>query len=232
MPKFEQIDLLESLERIMQSHTKHYQSDFDIDKEILTDAAQKAAAEDRRYLWMARSSGTWCLRERDTFIKDSREHNTWCFYGEQSSDKILAYAVEITGLENGKVMGNLYPLDYEKHFQHVRDSSLPSDTVKLVYEHGEQIQIAGQSIHPEKETSFGKFLRFENVPNDPEKLDSLLYEERRSRAAMRPGSIEKHIERLTGRARKPSIRSQLKAEPEKKQPVKPAARSKNSELEV
>ena len=181
---------------------------------------------------MARSSGTWCLRERDTFIKDSREHNTWCFYGEQSSDKILAYAVEITGLENGKVMGNLYPLDYEKHFQHVWDSSLPSDTVKLVYEHGEQIQKAGQPIHPEKETSFGKFLRFENVPNDPEKLDSLLYEERRSRAAMRPGSIEKHIERLTGRTRKPSIRSQLKAEPEKKQPVKPAARNKNNDLEV
>ena len=48
MPKFEQIDLLDSLERIMQSHTKHYQSDFDIDKEILIDAAQKAAAEDRR----------------------------------------------------------------------------------------------------------------------------------------------------------------------------------------
>ena len=129
-------------------------------------------------------------------------------------------------------MGNLYPLDYEKHFQHVRDSSLPSDTVKLVYEHGEQIQKAGQPIHPEKETPFGKFLRFENVPNDPEKLDSLLYEERRSREAMRPGSIEKHIERLTGRTRKPSIRSQLKAEPKKKQPVKPAVRSKNNDLEV
>ena len=49
---------------------------------------------------------------------------------------------------------------------------------------------------------------------------------------MRPGSIEKHIESLTGRTRKPSIRSQLKAEPEKKQPVKPAARNKNNDLEV
>ena len=124
--------------------------------------------------------------------------------------------MEITGLENGKVMGNLYPLDYEKHFQHVRDSSLPSDTVKLVYEHGEQIQKAGQPIHPEKETPFGKFLRFENVPNDPEKLDSLLYEERRSRAAMRPGSIEQHNKRLTGRTRKPSIRSQKAYRPDKK----------------
>ncbi|EKC57081.1 hypothetical protein OBE_10727, partial [human gut metagenome] len=35
--------------------------------------------------------------------KDTRQHNTWRFYGEQTRDTILAYAVELTGTEQGKI---------------------------------------------------------------------------------------------------------------------------------
>ncbi len=31
-----------------------------------------------------------------SFIKDTREHNTFCFYAKQTRDKILACAVELT----------------------------------------------------------------------------------------------------------------------------------------
>ena len=61
-------------------------------------------------------------RERDVFLKDTRQHNTWRFYGEQTRDTILAYAVELTGTEQGKIKGNLYELDYLQHF-HDRGSS-------------------------------------------------------------------------------------------------------------
>lgn len=78
---------------------------------------------------------TWCLRERDTFIKDTREHNTFCFYAEQTMDNILAYAVELTGIEKGRVTGNLYELDYQKHYEHVKVSVDHGDT-KMIYENG------------------------------------------------------------------------------------------------
>ena len=35
MQKFENVDILKSLKAIMQTHTQHFQSDFDIDRETL-----------------------------------------------------------------------------------------------------------------------------------------------------------------------------------------------------
>ena len=133
MPKFEQVDVLDSLEKIMLTNTEYYRSDFQYDKEILRAAARKQSADDRTYLWMSRPSGTWCLRERDTYLKDSREHNTWKFYGEQTRDKILAYVVEVTGITDGKVIGNLYPLDYQEHFRHVKECAISGDTSEMHY---------------------------------------------------------------------------------------------------
>ena len=91
MQKFENVDILKSLKAVMQTHTEHFQSDFQIDVKILKQAAKSPNPEDKKYLWICRPAGTWCLRERDTFIKDTREHNTFCFYAEQTRDKILAY---------------------------------------------------------------------------------------------------------------------------------------------
>ena len=40
-----------------------------------------------------------------------------------------------TGTERGKIKGNLYELDYAKHYERVKEKELPADTVKLIYEH-------------------------------------------------------------------------------------------------
>ena len=72
------------------------------------------------------------------FLKDTAPHNTWRFYMEQTSDRVLAYAIELTGTERGKIKGNLYELDYAKHYERVKEKELPADTVKLIYEHGER----------------------------------------------------------------------------------------------
>ena len=108
LQKFENVDVIASLEAIMKQNTAFYQSDFDIDKQILQKAAGSPVPEDKRLLWFSRPSGTCCFRERDVFLKDTRQHNTWRFYGEQTRDTILAYAVELTGTEQGKIKGNLY----------------------------------------------------------------------------------------------------------------------------
>ncbi|WP_195270526.1 hypothetical protein [Eubacterium sp. 1001713B170207_170306_E7] len=234
MQKFENVDILKSLKAIMQTHTEHFQSDFDIDVETLKEAAKSQNPEDKKHLWLCRTAGTWCLRERDTFIRDTREHNTFCFYAEQTRDKILAYAVEVTGMERGKVTGNLYELDYQKHYQHVKDVSLPAGDTKLIYEHGERTQEAGQRISGNADPDLGKFLRFEAQPKDPAALRGVLWDEQYHRDHFDSGNIKEHIEKLSGRKHKPSLRKQLAKDKEavKTAPKKQAVKSKNKELEV
>ena len=108
--KFENVDLFASLNAVMKQNTGFYQSDLEIDKEIIAKAAASPRKEDKTLLWFCRPSGTHCFRERDVFLKDTAPHNTWRFYMEQTSDRVLAYAIELTGKERGKIKGNLYAM--------------------------------------------------------------------------------------------------------------------------
>ena len=191
--KFENVDLFASLEAIMKQNTGFYQSDLDIDKEIIAKAAASPNREDKTLLWFCRPSGTHCFRERDVFLKDTAPHNTWRFYMEQTSDRVLAYAIELTGKERGKIKGNLYELDYAKHYERVKEKELPADTVKLIYERGEREIPAGRFFNGNPDPQLGKFERFEALPDDPDALQSLLQEERRSREQLPPGDFKAHI---------------------------------------
>lgn len=162
--KFENVYVTASLEAIMKQNTAFYQSDFDIDKEIIKRAAESPNAGDKMLLWFSRPSGTCCIKERDAFLKDTREHNTWKFYGEQTRDRVLAYAVELTGIQDGKITGNLYELDYQQHYKHVTEQALPADNYMLIYEHGEREQPAARLFDASPNPQLGKFERFEAVP--------------------------------------------------------------------
>ena len=61
MNKFEDVDVIASLEAIMKQNTAFYQNDFDLDRNILQKAAASPTAEDRRLLWFSRPSGTSIL---------------------------------------------------------------------------------------------------------------------------------------------------------------------------
>lgn len=196
MNKFENVDVIASLDAIMRQNTAFYQDDFDIDKRILQEAAARPGREDRKILWFSRPSGTCCVRERDVFLKDTRQHNTWRFYGEQTRDTVLAYLVELTGKEDGKLKGNLYELDYEQHFRRVIEKSVPADNYTLIYEHGERSIPAGQYFDGNPDPQLGKFERFEAQPNDPEALHFLMREEKHSYDRLKPGDFKAHITAL------------------------------------
>jgi len=61
--KFENVDVTASLEAIMKQNTGFYQSDLEIDKEIIAKAAASPRKEDKTLLWFCRPSGTHCFRE-------------------------------------------------------------------------------------------------------------------------------------------------------------------------
>ena len=56
--RFEDVDLLGALSRIVDLHTQHYKEDFDLDKELISKLAVSDRSEDKQLLWMSRPCGT------------------------------------------------------------------------------------------------------------------------------------------------------------------------------
>lgn len=181
MKKFGEVDLIETLKTIVETNTEYYRSDFQYDAEILTNAARNgegADAEERTFLWISRCCGTWCLRERNVFLRGSMEYEIWRFYGEQDSDGILAYGIEVSGMRSGIVAGRLYELDFKKHVRHVIDTAIPADRVRLLFERGGRLQSAGKFI-PKQDLELGKLISYTVVPNNQDQLTALLCQEHR-----------------------------------------------------
>ena len=190
------MDVIAALEAIMHQNTAYYQSDFAFDIKMLREAARSDQPEDKLLLWLSRPSGTFCFRERDVLLKDTQAYNTWKFCGEQTHDRILAYAVELTGAANGTVQGNLYELDYQQHFQHIREAALPVGANRLIYESGMREIGPKEHFDSRPDKYFGEFVRYEMQPRDPELLQAAIRQEQRSREPARPSDFKEHLAAL------------------------------------
>ena len=121
------------------------------------------------------------MKERDVFLEPTYAHNIWNYYADETSQKILAYAVEVTGMESKKVRGNLYPLDYRKHVDSVKHAAIPADRIRMVYEKGERFQNRKKPLSRKDDTVLGRYRYSEYVPNDSEALDAVLFQEKGKR---------------------------------------------------
>lgn len=191
--KFSNVDILSFMGNVVQKHTKHYQSDFEIDKEILHRAAEKQEQRDKTFIWLCRTAGTWLLLERNVFLKDTREFNTFTFYAEQTSDPILAYVIEIMSGAQDSVMGNVYVLDYPEHYKHVQAASLKAETVVMQYEHGCRTQSADERISGYPDMEYGKLLSVQYQPHSQEDLTGLLWNERQERKCFKEENPSAYI---------------------------------------
>ena len=178
MNKFENVDVLASLQQIMQQNTAAFQNDFDIDKKILTQAAKSKNAEDKVYLWFSRPNGTHCLHE-------------------QTKERVLAYAVVLSGMESGKVKGSIYELDYAAKAELAIQTALRTDNNRLIYENGSRELPKEYRFEATPDREYGKFVRYEAVPHDPDTLRDLLRDESRKRERLKPGNFKEHIGRLS-----------------------------------
>lgn len=210
MLKFENVDVIATLGAIMRQNTQFYRSDFEVDREIIEQAAVSDDTEDKYLLWMCRPSGTWCFRERETFIQNTREYNTWKFYGEQTHDHILAYAVELSASRGRKVRGTVYELDYRQHFQHVRAAAQRPSVNRLTYQRGFRDIPPDAPFDSYPDPNLGALLRYDILPQDPAALDTLLVQERRRRATEAvQGDFKAHHVTLTGQHQKPALQLAL-----------------------
>jgi len=179
--KFSNVDILSFMDDVVQKHTKQYQSDFEIDKEILYRAADSQEQQDRVFVWLCRTAGTWCLLERNVFLKDTSENSIFNFYMEQTSEPILAYLIEIASGTQDSVMGNVYALNYAEYYRHIHVESLDAETIVLKYEHGCRTKMAYEHINGYPDTDYGKLVSVQCQPHSQEELSRLLWSERQGR---------------------------------------------------
>ena len=193
--KFSNVDVLSFMSEVVQKHTKYYQSDFEIDKEILLEAADKQEQQDKTFVWLCRTHGTWCLHERDVFLKDTREYNTVRFYREQTTEPILAFIVEVISAATS-VIGNISVVDYSAYYNHVYTVSLATKTILFQYEHGCRIREAEATMNGYPDIEYGKLLSIQHQPYSQEELIRVLWKEQQERKRFVEGNPKKYIASL------------------------------------
>lgn len=134
-------DLLSYLGAVVEKNTEQYKEDFDDDKETLRAAAKEPKPEDRTFYFMSRPSGTWCVNERLAFLRDMGAHKIWTHY-ESGNEQFKAYRVVVTGEADGKLQGEVYPLNYAEQMKRVKAAALPIHHVSGVYRDGESFSMS------------------------------------------------------------------------------------------
>ena len=208
--RFEDVDLLGALSRIVDLHTQHYKEDFDLDKELISKLAVSERSEDKQLLWMSRPCGTYTLREREVYLKDSHENKVWRFYQEQTNDPVLAYAISLKEVRDGKIFGDLYPLNYREHVERMKKLTCPIGNVAVAFEDGNVITIPYQ----ERRQLMNRFMPEHGVPktmtylpeNEPELMIILKRERLKRSYHATAGNLEEYLDKLE----KTTLREKLK----------------------
>lgn len=176
-----QTDILKFLGQVVQENTHSYRSDFVYDAAALTKAVWEVSVEDRTFYWMSRPAGTWCLKEREVFLRGTSAHSIWTYYAEQP-ERIRAYRVTVTGLENGHITGQIVPLDYPAQVKRVQANALPVARMVIQYESGHAVTIPApedmRSI-PTILPDHGGISRVYYEPDNEEELARIIREEHR-----------------------------------------------------
>ena len=229
MRKYENVDVIAALGAVMEINTEHYKSDFKYDIDMFKEAAAQPNGDNNHLFWLSRPSGTECFWERSASIKNTAAHNSWSYYAD-TKDTILAYAVEITGMENGKPTGNLYELDYRRQVAQL-DKVAPSPVaVTLFLADGTQKQLPYEEYNNRwlgLTDRFGKIDRVRFEVADEGSLQQLLKQARDERQKNTPAAFK-----LRNISRKPSIRAQLAEGKAAAVPKQAAAKTKSNQMEV
>ena len=177
----QKVDVLAFLSGIVQQNTQHYQCDFDYDQATLRQAANESDMENRVFYWMSRPNGTWCVKEREVFLRDSEAHTIWTYH-EAEANKIKAYRVSVTDEERGKVLGIVYPLNYKEQVQRVKQVALPVVTAQITFESGRTITLPYEEWtghHISIMDRYGPIERVRYAPENEAELAHILMMEHR-----------------------------------------------------
>lgn len=129
LSKFEYVDVINTLREVMLHNTRHYQSDFEYDARMLTEAARNL--KNQSFLWMSRDSGTWCFPANEVYIENTPANHTWSYYSYL--DHVKAFWIELVQVKDSIVKGNIVELDYQQHLEDITQNSHRPDSVQIIF---------------------------------------------------------------------------------------------------
>ena len=127
-----QINLIAFLSKVVSRNTQNYRKDFELDAQKLRDALTKSRQDERIFYFMSRPNGTWCVLERDAFLRGSDGYKIWTHYADMA-DGIEAYRVVITGQHGSVPMGYVVKLNFRDQVRRVIKAAMPVDAVELTF---------------------------------------------------------------------------------------------------
>lgn len=203
MEKFSNVDVIAALDAIMRQNTGFNQDQFQHDRQIITEAATSPARDGKTLLWVSTPAGTGCEIEKDLLIRENVEYGRFGGFAEGvrlDSDKALCYAVKITSAEDGKVMGDLYRLDYLEQLAHLSRVALPAAAVTITDRDGTARHFPYKE-YKENELRilrrFGPCRSFSYEPKSKVTLARLLRLEQEGwEREARPSDLKAHIRQL------------------------------------
>lgn len=139
---FLDVDVLATLQTIMEHNTDYYQTDFQYDVERLREAAEDRGGN-HNFLWITRKSGTWSFPEQDVYISDTFAANTWMYFGRNNDENVKAFWIELNQVEENdkKIIGNIVEIDYQKHLDYLCTHSFDPAYVEMVFKNPNDVRI-------------------------------------------------------------------------------------------
>jgi len=251
MRKFENVDVIAALGAVVELNTEHYKGDFKYDIEMFKEATRNPDGENNRFLWLSRPSGTYCQLERDTYIKDTAAFNYWngcaTILGKDTphdrvivNDRVMTFAVEVTGVKNGRVMGNLHEINYADHVRQLSRAALTLHTVTATYKDGTAVTLLHKehnAVHSQLHHKHGQLQTLTPHPQNADALRDVLAQAREQREQnARPAVFKVRVQNpKQSKNEQPSIKQQIaegrKQLSEKKPaPTRAQAKNKNTGL--
>ena len=183
-----EISLIAFLDEVVSRNTQHHRSDFELDAQKLRDALNSPNQDERIFYFMSRLSGTWCVLERDAFLRESDGYKIWTHYADMT-DGIEAYRVVITGRRGEAPMGYVVKLNYREQVQRVIKVAVPIENVELTFYSGEKVSIPPEQYRKHREELFfeyGAIQNFRNCPKSEAELYRIISMEHRLQKGWRP----------------------------------------------
>lgn len=131
-------------------------------------------------------------------------------YQEQTNDPVLAYAISLKEVRDGKIFGNLYPLNYREHVERMKKLTCPIGNVAVAFADGNVITIPYQ----ERRQLMNRFMPEHGAPktmtylpeNEPELMMILKRERFKRSYHATAGNLEEYLDKLE----KTTLREKLK----------------------
>ena len=184
LKKHTNVDVAAELQKLVDSHVYSYKEDFDIDKRIIRRAAESQSPEDKTLIWFCRPHGTHCLNENQAFIQGTRDHDTFRFYAEQTSDECIARVIVPKSVKRGKVFGDVFEINYLEQVADVAQNSVAPDHDRLTFEDGFVLDAPCRSSFGVKMAMVGEHggvKSHQTIPKDAGALEEVLSKQKARR---------------------------------------------------